>query len=112
MLEPAIASARAALDPGVFDKMTDARRFSIVDMVYHLGSQAVAQASFRPKLTAATSQPTESAAQPYYEDAANRMARYVYIGGQVAPSEKPRAGRNAAMMRTGTWVNAFGDGST
>lgn len=112
MLEPAIAQARAALDSGVFDKMTDARRFTIVDMVYHLGAQTVAQASFRPKLTAATSQlGTERGAQRYYDEAADRMARYVYIGGQIAPSERTRAGRNAAMMRTGVWVDAFGDGS-
>ena len=109
MLPGYIANAKTTLDPGVFDKLSDARRFVIVDMVYNLGVAGfLGFPSARKAINAAVAAATDPAkARALYGQAADQMvdsAWYAQVGN--------RAKRNVAMMRTSNWVDANGDGSS
>ncbi|MDB5073199.1 MAG: hypothetical protein JWM87_4310 [Candidatus Eremiobacteraeota bacterium] len=107
MLPGYITNAKTTLNTGVFDKLNDARRFVIVDMVYNLGVAGfLGFPSARRAINSAVTATSTAAAHTFYGQAADQMidsAWYTQVGN--------RAKRNVAMMRNGTWVNANGDGS-
>jgi len=107
MLPGYIANAKTTLDAGVFDKLSDARRFVIVDMVYNLGVAGfMGFPSARRAINGAVAATDPAAARKLYGQAADQMvdsAWYAQVGN--------RAKRNVAMMRTSNWVDANGDGS-
>jgi GH24 family phage-related lysozyme (muramidase) len=108
MLPGYIADAKTTLGPGVFDKLNDARRFVIVDMVYNLGVAGfLGFPSARRAINSAVAATSMASAHAFYEQAADQMvdsAWYTQVGN--------RAKRNVAMMRNGTWVDPNGDGSS
>src|ERR1700733_12818745 len=107
MLPGYIANAKTTLNAGVFDKLSDARRFVIVDMVYNLGVAGfLGFPSARRAINGAVAATSAAAARALYGQAADQMvdsAWYTQVGN--------RAKRNVAMMRTSNWVDANGDGS-
>jgi lysozyme len=108
MLPHYVNDAKGTLGPGVFDKLSDARRFVVVDMTYNLGVAGwmgfpSARAAINAAV-AATDAPTKTA---QYNKAADQMKNSAWYG-QVGN----RAKRNVAMMRSSGWVNPNGDGSS
>lgn len=107
---PIISEARASLAEGVFDSMTDARRFVICDLCFNLGEGGwegfAATRSLLNQAQAAKNAGNLTAAHNLFEDAANHLqssAWYSQVGY--------RAMRDVAMIRAGVWCNATGDGS-
>jgi GH24 family phage-related lysozyme (muramidase) len=106
---PIESEARASLDAGIYDALSDARRFVICDLVYNLGAagwtaftgtrSAIAQAQLAKNIGAAD-------AHDLFEAAADHLANSAWFT-QVGN----RARRDVAMMRSGTWVNPTGDGT-
>ena len=107
MLPGYIANAKTTLSAGVFDKLSDARRFVIVDMVYNLGVAGfLGFPSARRAIDAAVAATDPAKARTLYGQAADQLvdsAWYTQVGN--------RAKRNVAMMRTSNWVDANGNGS-
>ena len=107
MLPGYIASATTTLHAGVFRKLSDARRFVIVDMVYNLGVAGfLGFPSARRAINNAVAATDPASARAFYGQAADQMvnsAWYTQVGN--------RAKRNVAMMRTSNWVDANGDGT-
>jgi lysozyme len=107
MLPNYINEARGALNSGVFDKLNDARRFVVVDMVYNLGTAGfMGFPSARRAIDNAVAATDQTTAHAQYEEAANQMVSSAWYG-QVGD----RAKRDVAMMRNGSWVNPTGNGS-
>ena len=107
MLPGYVNAAKGTLDPGVFDKLNDARRFVVVDMVYNLGSAGfMGFPSARRAINGAVTATNQTQAHALYGEAANQMVDSAWFG-QVGN----RAKRDVAMMRNGTWVDPNGDGS-
>ena len=107
MLPGYVNDAKGTLDPGVFDKLSDARRFVVVDMTYNLGVAGwMGFPSARAAINAAVAATDPATKSVQYGKAADQMkssAWYVQVGN--------RAKRNVAMMRTSAWVDPNGDGS-
>jgi GH24 family phage-related lysozyme (muramidase) len=107
MLPNYINEARGTLNPNVFDKLNDARRFVVVDMVYNLGTAGfMGFPSARRAIDNAVAATDQTTAHAQYEEAANQMVSSAWYG-QVGN----RAKRDVAMMRNGAWVDPNGDGS-
>lgn len=107
---PIISEARASLADGIFDSMTDARRFVICDLCFNLGEGGWDSfAGTRALLNQAQSAKNAgnlASAHDLFEDAANHLEASAWYG-QVGY----RAMRDVAMIRVGAWCNATGDGS-
>jgi GH24 family phage-related lysozyme (muramidase) len=108
MLPRYVNDAKSTLAPGVFDKLSDARRFVIVDMAYNLGVAGwLGFPSARAAINAAVAATDTATKTARYNEAADQMknsAWYSQVGN--------RAKRNVAMMRSSGWVSPNGDGST
>jgi lysozyme len=108
MLPGYVAGARGTLGPGVFDNLSDARRFVIVDMTYNLGVGGwLGFPSARAAINAAVAATDTATKRAQYNKAADQMkdsAWYTQVGN--------RAKRNVAMMRSSGWVDPNGDGSS
>lgn len=107
---PIESEARESLSPGIFDALTDARRFVICDLIYNLGdagwnafaeTQALIDAAQIAKN--AGDGPTASHLFGRAADHLEASLWYSEVGD--------RAKRDVAMLRNSTWVNATGDGS-
>jgi hypothetical protein len=107
-----VAEARASLDPGIFDFLSDARRFVIFDLCYTMGSgpdgwggfhathQIIAQAELLKN------QGRLVQAHGLFVQAGERLIASTWYG-----QTGDRAKRDVAMIRSGDWVRADGDGS-
>jgi lysozyme len=101
-----VAAARASLPLGIFDRLSDARRFVVTDLTYNLGASGwEAFASTRNLLAAAVDTKAPMTAHALYGEAADHLAASAWAG-QVGN----RALRDIAMMRSSTWVDANGNG--
>lgn len=107
---PILSDARSSLDDGIFDSMSDARRFVICDLVYNLGLEGwdefVTTRSLLNQAQSAKNAGTVVAAHNLFTRAANNLTLSAWYG-QVGD----RAKRDVAMILNGTWVNATADGS-
>ena len=107
MLPKYVNDAKGTLDAGVFDKLSDARRFVVVDMTYNLGVAGWMKfPSARAAINAAVAASDAPTQTTQYNKAADQMTSstwYKQVGN--------RAKRNVAMMRSGNWVDRNGDGS-
>jgi lysozyme len=102
--------ARGSLAGGVFDTMTDARRFVICDVIYNMGLGGWMDFS-GTRAILCTAQKAKNAGQVTgahtgFGLAADHLTASAWFG-QVGD----RARRNVAMIRSGEWVDATGDGS-
>jgi GH24 family phage-related lysozyme (muramidase) len=108
MLPGYVSDARGTLATGVFDKLSDARRFVVVDMTYNLGVAGwLGFPSARGAINAAVAATDDATKRAQYNRAADQMedsAWYTQVGN--------RAKRNVAMMRSSGWVDPNGDGSS
>lgn len=106
---PVEAQARASLAPGIFDSMTDARRFVVCDLVFNLGNTGWLQfegtRSLLNKAQHAKNNGDVPMSHPLFVAAADHLTASAWFS-QVGY----RAMRNVAMIRDGGWVNANGDG--
>jgi GH24 family phage-related lysozyme (muramidase) len=109
MLPGYVADARGTLAAGVFDKLSDARRFVIVDLTYNMGAGLDGWGGFTQ--TQALINQGAAAADPMSKtrlfgraaDALMQSAWYTQVGN--------RAKRDVAMMRSSNWVDPNGNGS-
>lgn len=107
---PIESNARASLNPGVFDALSDARRFVIVDLEFNLGQRGwLGFPTTRAIINEAqalknSGKPTRASA--LFGLAADHLRMSAW-DGQVGA----RARRDEAMMRSSGWANATGDGS-
>jgi lysozyme len=102
--------ARGSLAGGVFDTMTDARRFVICDLIYNMGLGGWTDFAGTRGLLSEAQQAKNAgkldAAHAQFDVAADHLTASAWYG-QVGD----RAKRNVAMIRSGVWVDATGDGS-
>lgn len=108
-LRPIVGEARDSLPPGVFDEMTDARRFVICDLIYNMGDGGWLEFK-RTRAAIATAEQAKEA------NAVNAHALFVEAAADLAQSDwyaqvGDRAKRDVAMLRQGVWCNPLGDGS-
>ena len=109
--EPIEAAARASLAPGVYDALSDARRFVLCDLEFNLGQRGwLGFATTRAILDEA--QGAKSAgkmdiAHRLFGLAADHLAASAW-DSQVGN----RASRDVAMMRTSGWCAATGEVTT
>jgi GH24 family phage-related lysozyme (muramidase) len=105
-----VDAARASLAPGVYDALSDARRFVLCDLEYNLGqsgwlgfpgTRAILNQAQKTKMAGQL-----DAAHNLFGVAADHLTASAWFG-QVGN----RARRNVAMIRSGVWVSATGDGS-
>lgn len=108
-LKPIVSEARDSLAPGVFDAMSDARRFVICDLVYNMGDGGWL-AFKNTRAAIATAEEAKEAnsvqAHPLFVEAAQDLSEsawYTQVGS--------RARRDVAMLREGVWCDPTGDGS-
>lgn len=106
---PVISEARSSLAPGIFDALTDARRFVICDLVYNLGYGGWLQFN-RTRGMIADAQRAKQTNAPnahgYFVDAANDLRQSDWFN-QVGW----RAKRDCAMLEVGVYCSPTGDGS-
>lgn len=106
---PIVSDARSSLPSGIYDSMTDARRFVICDMVFNLGvNQWGGFTQTISMIAAAQSAKNRGASDAHdkFVALANHMrvlAWYAQVGD--------RAKRDCAMMQVGIWCDPKGDGS-
>ena len=100
---PIEAAARDSLAPGVFDSLSDARRFVLCDLQYNLGQRGwLGFPSTRALLNeaqAAKDADDLEKAHALFGIAANHLAASAW-DGQVGE----RAHRDETMIRSGVWV--------
>jgi lysozyme len=100
---PIESSARASLNPGVYDALTDARRFVLCDLEYNLGSRGwegfTTTRAIVNEAQAAKNAGRTDQAHALFGAAAAHLAASAW-NGQVGE----RAQRDEAMMRDGVWV--------
>lgn len=104
-----IPQARASLAPGVFDALSDARRFVVVDIVYNMGAGSDGWGGFgatHALLAAAVHTKVPATAHALYGEVADHLAASAW-----ATQVGIRALRDEAMMRSSNWCDANGDGS-
>jgi lysozyme len=109
-LAPQESNARASLTPGVFDALSDARRFVLLDLEFNLGSRGwlgfpTTRALINEAQAAKIAGKGALAAQ-LFGIAADHL-RISAWDGQVGD----RARRDEAMLRTSNWCSPTGDGS-
>lgn len=109
-LAPVLVQARASLDAGVFDVLTPARQFVIVDLCYNLGEAGwLAFAETRQLISQGQllkNQGRLVQAHGMFVTARQHLTASPWFG-QVGD----RARRDVAMLVSGEWVDANGDGS-
>jgi GH24 family phage-related lysozyme (muramidase) len=109
MLPGYVAAARGTLAPGIFDKLSDARRFVIVDLTYNMGTGPDGWGGFThtqsliDQAAVARDPMTKSRLFGQAADALAQSAWYTQVGN--------RAKRNVAMLRSSNWVDPNGNGS-
>lgn len=105
-----VSCARASLAPGIFDSLTDARRFVIVDIVFQMGEQRwlefVHARSLLNTAQDAKNRGDIGTAHAVFMEAANALIDSEWYG-----ESGDRSKRNVAMVRWGEWVSPYGDGS-
>lgn len=111
-----VAAARASFEPGIFDALTDARRFVIVDLVYNMGAGADGWGGFtatqgliaqgqRLKIAGRGVQAHSLFIQAgQHLKASTWFAQHTQLGDM-------RAARDVAMLVSGDWADANGNGS-
>lgn len=109
-LAPQESNARASLAPGVFDALSDARRFVLIDLEFNLGSRGWlgfgATRALINEAQAAKNAGKMTLASNLFGVAADHL-RVSAWDGQV----HSRARRDEAMLRTSNWCSPTGDGS-
>jgi GH24 family phage-related lysozyme (muramidase) len=107
---PIVASARASLEPGIYDALTDARRFVLCDLNYNLGAAGWLDFTTSRNLLnlaqTAKMRGQEPTAHVLFGRCADDLAADAW-----AAQTGDRAKRDIAMIRSGEWVDAAGDGS-
>ncbi len=109
MLPGYVSAARGTLGPGVFDKLSDARRFVIVDLTYNMGAGPDGWGGFvrtQALINQGANAPDPMTRSRLFGQAADALAQSAWYG-QVGD----RAKRDVAMLRTSNWVDPNGNGS-
>lgn len=106
--EPVLSNARTSLPSGIFDAMSDARRFVICDMVFNLGPQWNTFAQTIALIAAAQDEKNHGApdAHAKFVEAADHMRSLLWYR-----QTGDRSKRDCAMMQIGDWCSPTGDGS-
>jgi GH24 family phage-related lysozyme (muramidase) len=103
-------AARASLAPGIYDALTDARRFVLLDLEYNLGSRGwLGFPTTRALLTEAEQQKVAGKlpiAHALFNLAGDHLQESAW-DGQVGD----RALRDISMIRSGLWCDATGMGA-
>jgi GH24 family phage-related lysozyme (muramidase) len=111
-LAPMESDARASLATGVFDALSDPRRFVVIDLCYNMGTGDDGWGGFGEthvliaQATAAKTAGNVDEAHALYEQVGNHLEASAWFS-QVGD----RARRDVGMMRTGVWCSPTGDGS-
>lgn len=107
---PILSEARASLDSGIYDSLSDARRFVVADLVYNLGaagwSSFVTTRSLINKAQSLKAQNSGPAAATAFGDVADHMKASLWY-----QQTGNRARRDCAMMRRSVYCDPTGDGS-
>ncbi len=106
---PIESDARASLAMGVFNALTDARRFVICDLVFNMGATGWGRfVHTRAMIALAQSAKEKDApnAHDLFVEAANDLRASEWFG-QVGE----RAKRDCAMIQAGVWCDPYSDGS-
>ncbi len=109
MLPGYVAQARGTLAKGVFDKLSDARRFVIVDLTYNMGAGPDGWGGFthtQGLINQAANAPDPMTKSRLFGQAADALAQSAWYN-QVGD----RAKRDVAMLRSSNWVDPNGNGS-
>lgn len=106
---PIISDARGSLPTGIYDSMTDARRFVICDLVFNLGSQQWGGFTQTIGMIA-------DAQQAKNQGASDAHVKFVALATHMRvlawyTQVGDRAKRDCAMMQEGIWCNPTRDGS-
>lgn len=108
-LTASISYAQDSLPDGIFDSLTDARRFVVVDLVYNLGcGMWLSFQNTRARIAAAqeAKHNNKPNAHQLFVDAGDALASSAYY-----QQTGNRAKRNVAMLISGVWCDPNGDGS-
>ena len=103
--EPIETEARGSLASGIYDALSDARRFVVLSMRFQLGMDGwMAFSNTRGLINEAEEAKTSGALDRAH-------ALFMLVGDHLATSDwysqsASRGVRNVAMMRTGVWVTA------
>jgi GH24 family phage-related lysozyme (muramidase) len=106
---PVVSNARQSLPGGIFDAMTDARRFVICDLVFNLGAAQWGGFTQTIALIAAAQKAKNSGGPEAHTDfvaTANHMR-----GLDWYKQTGNRSMRDCAMMEVGIWCKPDGNGS-
>jgi hypothetical protein len=111
-LAPLIGQARASLSPGIFDALSDPRRFVIVDLTYNMGAGSDGWGGFNATqgLIAQGQRLKDQGqlvqAHQLFMEAGSHLKGSSWYG-QVGA----RAQRDVAMLVAGEWADPNGNGS-
>ncbi len=108
-LAASVQNARASLQPGIFDSLSDARRFVVTDLTYNMGLGGwVSFVGTRTLINEAqqAKDANNPSAHGYFVAAGEHLRDSAYYS-----QTGNRAKRNVAMLINGGWCDANGDGS-
>ena len=108
---PIVSEARASLPAGIFDSLSDARRFVVCDLNYNLGAAGwldfSTSRSLLAEAQAAKSAGRSDAAHTLFGVCAAHLAASAW-----AAQTGDRARRNVAMITSGEYVDPAGNGTS
>lgn len=111
-----VAAARASFESYIFDTLTDARRFVIVDLVYNMGAGANGWGGFNATQgLIAMAQRLKAAgklvaAHSLFIEIGQHLKASTWYAQHTQLDDK-RAARDVAMFVSGEWADANGNGS-
>lgn len=105
----AVDDARASLIKGIYDSLSDARRYVVADLCYNMGLATWLSFVGTRSLIEVAQQKKEASdvtAHSLFVAAGEHLRSSAYYN-----QTRDRAKRNVAMLINGDWCNAEGDGS-
>lgn len=106
---PIVSEARSAFPTGIFDSMSDARRFAVCDMVFNLGFGGFMSFNTSRDMLAQAQESKDEG----HVDAHNQFiaAAQHLTGTDWYTQVGNRAKRDCSMLQQGVWCNPLLDGS-
>ena len=105
-----IAQARQSLPSGIYDQLSDARKFVVISLCYNMGAGPSGWGGFvqtQALITRAVQTHNSAIAHAFYGQAADHLA-----ASSWTRQTGDRARRCIAMMRSSEWCSAAGNGFT
>lgn len=109
-IAPIVSEARASLQPGVFDFLTDPRQVAICDMVFNLGAAGWGDFTTTRGLINQGQMLKDQGRLVQAHGLFVEAAQHI-LASPYASQVGDRAKRNAAMIQTGEYCDPNGDGS-